>query len=209
MVHGRQFVGVTVEPLFVGYYTVGTPYENEADSLRVSLDGLGLAHDITGIDNRGDWQKNTQAKSDVLLSFIDKYPNRKLVYVDVDAFVLKKPVLFWDLSCDIACTLFNNSELLSGTIFFQATAKVRWLFQRWQELNRQYPLALPDGRAAWDQRTLHMAIKEFAGQIDFRELPQAYTYIVELSQKKYPDVEPIILHTRGSMRHGKTMGRVR
>jgi len=43
-----------------------------------------------------------------------------------------------------------------------------------------------------------MAISKIKG-VNFVELPQSYTWIVELTQR-YTDCSPIIMHTRGAKR---------
>jgi len=60
-------------------------------------------------------------------------------------------------------------------------------------------VTLPNGKDAWDQRTLKMAIKRISG-LKFVELPQEYTWIVELTSRHCPGLNPIILHTRGAKR---------
>lgn len=185
-----------MKPIVIGYYTVDTPYELEARKLIVSLEALGYEHDLLPVENLGSWQKNTQFKAQVVEQMLLKH-QRPILYLDVDAVMVQKPVLLDGLSCDIAAVHFaDTTELLSGTVYFTPQSKP--VVKRWQEINEAYPEKLPDGRLAWDQRTLRLAIKEL--QAHFVELPQEYTWIVELTQKRFPGLAPVILHTRGALR---------
>jgi hypothetical protein len=195
------------DPLYVGYFTIDTPYAQEADKLRQSLDRLHLPHELTGVPNLGSWQKNTQYKSRFIQQQLQQHDGRPLVYLDVDALVLRRPVLFNDLDCDLAFVRFNGEELLSGTVYFGNTPTCRKVVDRWVHNCQRFPDTFPpdllghypNGEAAWDQRLLDLARIETPG-VRCVELPQAYTYIEDLSRSRYPGVEPIILHTRGRSR---------
>ena len=88
--------------MVVGYYTVNTPYEEEAQNLLQSLNKLKVNHDIIGVKTLGNWQANTRFKAGFMLDMLIKWPNHRLLYVDVDAVVHKSPDLFKNYSCDIA-----------------------------------------------------------------------------------------------------------
>jgi hypothetical protein len=182
----------------VSYYTVNTPYENEAELLKLSLHSVGCSYAICGVENRGSWQRNTQMKAEFIRLMLDAYKTA-IVYLDVDAIVVKYPKAFDTLKCDIAAVHFADTrELLSGTVYFAGTPACVKTVDRWIELNAEHPEVLPDGRVAWDQRTLALAIKEVNPA--FIELPQSLTWIAELTQKRCPNVDPIIMHTRGAKR---------
>ena len=114
--------------------------------------------------------------------------------------MIQPPILLDNLRADIAAVHFREKdELLSGTLYLGNTRKCHKIVQRWIRLNEQYPEKLPNGKPAWDQRTLKMAINQIKGT-NFIELPQAYTFIVELTQRYYPGLNPVIMHTRGAKR---------
>ena len=187
-------------PLVIAYYTVDTPYEGEAEVLKASLETTGYGYDVRGVPNQGSWQKNTQLKARFVQHMLQAYPGRPLLYLDVDAVMVQPPVLLDNLKEDIAAVHFaNTTELLSGTVWFGGTTQCCRVVQKWIHINEQYPVTLPDGREAWDQRTLEMAIKRVTG-VRFLELPQEYTWIVELTQRRCPGLSPIIMHTRGAKR---------
>ena len=115
--------------------------------------------------------------------------------------MISAPILLDDIEADIAAVHFaNQRELLSGTVYLGNTAKCNEAVDRWIEINEKYPVKLPNGRDAWDQRTLEISIKETPG-FNFVELPQSYTWIIGLTQKKCPnETHPVIMHTRGAKR---------
>jgi hypothetical protein len=187
-------------PLVVAYYTLETPYEGEAEVLKASLETVGYSYDIRGVPNQGSWQRNTQLKADFVRHMLTVYTGRPLLYLDVDAVMVQPPSLLDNLQADIAAVHFaKKAELLSGTVWFGNTPQCNRIVRKWIWLNTQYPETLPSGKAAWDQRTLEMAIKKVGGA-KFVELPQEYTFIVELTQRHCPELSPVIMHTRGAKR---------
>jgi len=188
-------------PLVIGYFTVDTPYEHEAEVLKVSLESVGYSYLICGIPNQGSWQKNTQIKAQFILCMLQEHPGKPLLYLDVDAIMVQPPVLLDTICADIAAVHYTrpHGELLSGTLYLGNTIRCNALVRKWISFNEQYPVTLPNGKDAWDQRTLKMAIKRISG-LKFVELPQEYTWIVELTSRHCPGLNPIILHTRGAKR---------
>ena len=202
---GRRGIELSrkMRPLYIGYFTVRTPYEQEAASLIKSLDAFGLEHDIVPIESLGSWQKNTQYKSRFVLSMFEAHPNRPLVYIDVDAVVKRQPVMFDTLQCDIAAVRFLRAELLGGTVYFAGNDCSLAVVQAWCRLCERYPDQLPDGSDAWDQRLLDMALTE-TKDARFEELPPVYTWIEDLSAQ-YFQGDPVILHTRASQKYKKVV----
>lgn len=184
-------------PLYVGYYTEGA-YERDAIGLIEALNALELPHEFIKIESGSTWQQITQRKALIIQEAMCRHPDRPLVYLDVDCLVIKRPTVFDTLKCDVAASMFGG-VLLSGTLYFGPTAAAKQVVADWITLNKKYPVTLPNGSEAWDQRTLQMVLDKKAAS--FVSLPPEYTYMIGLSQIKYPDVNPIILHTRGSLRH--------
>lgn len=189
--------------IFIGYYTLDTPYEGEAVVLRESLDALNLPHDLTAVPKFKSWMQATQFKSQFVADAFERH-SRDLCYIDVDSIVIAEPIeVLTAVHCDIAASIFNGDELLSGVVRFNRTAKSEAVIERWCELNQKYPDRLPDGREAWDQRTLWMAIKECGAEM--QALSAASNYIVGLSQRRYPGINPQIIATRGALKYRKEM----
>lgn len=196
---------------FIAYFTLDTPYEAEAVLLKESLDRLGLDHDVRAVPRFRTWQRATQYKATFCRQMLGEYPGRPLCYVDVDALVMRDPRPLFDvLDCDVAAARHRGIDLLSGTVYFGGTDKTREVVDRWCDLCEQYPEAFPagmlsyfpNGSAAWDQRMLDIAIQR-TPDTRFVVLPPEYTYIQNLTEKLHPKLEPMILHTRASMRFRK------
>jgi len=184
----------------IGYYTKDTPYEQDMKVLRLSLDAYSIPHNLIGIDDRGGWQENTTYKPYFVRDMLD-VATGPVVYIDVDAFVLGPLTLLEQLSCSIAACVFG-SEMLSGTLYLRPDDTTRRIVDRWIELTELYPETLPDGRPAWDQRTLKMAVAECTVPDAFVRLPHEYAYIVGLTPLQYQlENAPVIVHTRGRFRH--------
>lgn len=185
----------------IAYYTRDTPYEGEAEVLRLSLESMEYSYLICEVPNLGSWQRNTQFKAPFIQQILGEHPGQPLLYLDVDAVMLQPPSLLDNLKADIAAVHFAKpgGELLTGTLWLGNTVQCGRIVKKWIHFNILYPDTLPNGRAAWDQRTLAWAIKQVRG-VNFVELPQEYTYIVELTQRRCPNLNPVILHTRGAKR---------
>ena len=187
-------------PTVISYFTVDTPYEAEAEVLKLSLESVGYSYIVCGVKGLGSWQKNTQLKAHFILTMLEEQPGQPLLYLDVDAIMVQPPTLLDDLKADIAAVHFRKrSEFLSGTIFLGNTPICRHIVKEWIKINEQFPETLPNGKLAWDQRTLKMAIDKTEA-VDYVELPQEYTWITELTQKYAPELSPVIMHTRGAKR---------
>jgi hypothetical protein len=186
--------------VIVAYYTLNTPYEQEAEKLINSLNKLGLTHDVVGVPNLGNWQANTRFKAKFMQAMLDKHIGKNLLYVDSDAIVHSKPVLFKDYEADIAVRWqdfrWRENECLSGTIFMANNKKTRELCQRWQGINEsEGPNA-----TTFEQWNLGSIIKqmESEGKITSKNLPPEYTMIFDSMRAMYPNVVPVIEHFQAS-----------
>jgi hypothetical protein len=200
------------KPLIVGYFTEDTPYEGEAKVLEKSLETHGYEYNLEGVKNLGSWQRNTQYKAQYIADMLETYPGERLVYLDVDAIVVHPLTAIEELSdeVDIAAVHYaKTNELLSGTVYFSGSEACQDVVDKWLMLNIMYPEVIPAaapgnvfGREmeAWDQRTLQMAINE-TPECLFEELPQEYTWIVELTDKYQKGLNPVIMHTRGAKKY--------
>jgi hypothetical protein len=181
-------------PVYVAYYTTGTPYEEEAKLLRASLDLFRLEYEIQGVPSLGSWQKNTQFKAFFIQEMLAKYSDRPVVYLDADAIVRAYPILFDEINCDIAVHHYDNKrrnfkELLSGTVYFGTSSKAREIVEVWIETNRELP-------EQWDQKNLQLALDRVP-DVSFVELPPSYCLIFDLMKDQGPAV---IEHFQASRR---------
>ncbi len=186
--------------VIVAYYTLNTPYEEEARKLIESLNKLGLNHDVVGVPNLGSWQSNTRFKAKFMQDMLNKHQGKNLLYVDSDAIVHSKPILFENYNADIAVRWqdfrWRKNECLSGTIFMANNEKTRELCQRWQGINEsEGPNA-----TTFEQWNLGSVIKEMEseGKITSKNLPPEYTMIFDSMRAMYPNIKPVIEHFQAS-----------
>lgn len=189
--------------IIVAYYTINTPYETEAKKLISSLYKLGLNYDVIGVPNLGSWQSNTRFKAKFMEDMLNKHQGKNLLYVDSDAIIHSKPVLFKDYTADIAVRWQNfrwrENECLSGTIFMANNEKTRKLCQRWQQVN----ISEGVGATTFEQWNLGKVIKEMEseGEIISKNLPPEYTMIFDSMREMYPGVVPVIEHFQASRKY--------
>ena len=186
--------------IIVAYYTINTPYEDEAKKLIRSLNQLGLNHDVVGVPNLGNWQANTRFKAGFMTDMLNKHQGKNLLYIDSDAIVHSRPVLFENYNADIAVRWqdfrWRQNECLSGTIFMANNDKTRELCSRWQKINRsEGPNA-----TTFEQWNLGSVIKqmESEGKLITKNLPPEYTMIFDSMRAMYPDIVPVIEHFQAS-----------
>ncbi len=188
---------IYADPIYIAYYTVNTPYEEEVINLKNSLDQFSLPYDIQGVPSLGSWQRNTQYKTLFIRDMVNKYPDRPVVYVDADAIVRSPPIFFDQLECDVAVHHFYNKkrnflELLSGTVYFGPTENAKKLIDKWIEVNQEFP-------DQWDQKNLDIAIKRMP-ELKIVELPPSYCLIFDTMKDQGPAV---IEHFQASRRFKK------
>jgi len=178
--------------IVVGYYTRGTFYEGLASEFEESLKKYAISYYIEAIDSLGDWHLNTSYKPTFLKQMLRKFPDKDIVYVDVDAKFFAYPILFESLQCNIAVHLFDRRlhrtkatgfEVLSGTVFLKNNEEVRGLVDKWEALCIAKPYV-------WDQKSLEKVLGE-----DFYNLPPEYCIIFDV-MKHIKD--PVIVHYQAS-----------
>tara|TARA_B100000768_G_scaffold70548_1_gene67723 strand:- start:6732 stop:7808 length:1077 start_codon:yes stop_codon:yes gene_type:complete len=189
--------------MIVGYYTVNTPYEEEAKILFKSLNKLGLNYDISGVKTLGSWQANTRFKAGFMLDMLIKHPNHRLLYVDVDAVVHQSPDLFKNYNCDIAVRWqdfrWRKNECLSGTIYMENNERTKLICKLWRDIN------VNEGNESnrmeqWNLDTVINKMKADDPNFTYKNLPPEYTMIFDSMRGMYPNIVPVIEHFQASRR---------
>lgn len=186
--------------IIVAYYTINTPYEQEANKLKASLDKLNVSYDIVGVKNLGNWQANTRFKARFMQDMLDKHKGKNLVYVDSDAVIHQYPSLFDNYPYDIAVRWqdfrWRKNECLSGTIFMANNQATRELCKRWEGVN------VSEGPSAktFEQWNLGKVIEDMRreGKVKDSNLPPEYTMIFDSMRAMYPNINPVIEHFQAS-----------
>lgn len=183
------------DPIYIAFYTIDTPYEEEAKKLEASLREFSLPYEIEAIPTLGSWQENTKYKAIFIQNMLFKHTGRAVVYLDCDAVIRERPTLFDNIDCDIAVHYYESKnrpdrELLSGTLYVAPTENARRLIELWRYVNQEYP-------SRWEQKNLSIALK-FMPEIKIYELPPTYCLIFDLMKDRG---RPVIEHFQASRRY--------
>lgn len=186
-------------PLFVSYYTLDTGYEQEIKNLINSCEKLSLETDFVGIDSKGKWDQNCCYKPRFLLEMLEKH-KRPIVWVDADAVILKKPLFFDSLECDIALRIYEDlplehpSKLITGTLFLNDTPAIKTLLELWETKCSQ--MLAENNKEVWDQIALKYVLLESGAGVNITPLPDPYCAIYD--KKKTLKNDAVILHYQAS-----------
>ena len=182
----------------VSFYTIDTPYEQEAQEMKASAEAVGL-RDIRlyPVLSKGSWERNCQLKAEIIQQAAHELQT-PFLYVDSDARFNEYPAMLdyaWDQ--DIAVHYFKGRELLSGTLWVNPSHETFALLAMWIVLNLEQP-------RVWDQKTLAQAIQQ---QPDLRvlRLPAEYCYIYDLSKQHYGVRNAVITHYQASRKYKRGM----
>lgn len=189
----------------ISYYTKENGYEKIArDYLIPTLNRYELDYYIEAIDNLGNWNVNTRYKVKFIKRMLNKYKN-PVVFLDVDAQILKYPKLFFELKgYDLALHYLNwaknwknrpskRRDALSGTLYLDYNEKVLSFLDEWKVENTK------DSR--WEQQNMQ-AVLERRKDLKVYKLPYSYATIVNYDNKIPKHMiskdEVVILHNQKS-----------
>lgn len=186
-----------MKPIYVGYFTEGTPYEDEARQCAESLERFGLDYDFLQVENSGDWCRNCAKKPSIIHSMMLRHDGRPVVYLDVDARMRQHPILLESFApdVDVAYHKKDGQELLSGTLYFGPTAHARNLVMAWSEMCLKHP-------DVWDQKHLQ-GILDNTNAYRTAELPASYVSIFDAQMSD----DPVIEHMQASRRLREVVSR--
>ncbi len=196
-------------PLVIGYYTVGTSYEQEIKGMVQSARAHGLEVHIEGIASEGSWTKNTYYKARFIGRKLLEYPNRPLLFLDADSRIRRYPAWFDNLPADFAATEFKwgewgkkgrPNEISTAVMYLRSVPAVRDLVREWIRRNDSTPM-----RPCQDQRNLTALVDEWrnSGRLNFIELPPTYCQIFDSMAHLGA---PVIEQMQASRRFKKEIG---
>lgn len=178
-------------PVVVSYYTPA--YHADAMEMQRTAREFGLFTDVRPVPDLGDWCHNCAMKPAFIRDRMLDYECRPIVWLDADARVRRRPLLFYDQPCDFAAHWRHGSELLSGTLYFGTTPRAWKLAALWCEEQRKTP-------GVWDQKVLQNVIESGAVEgLNVRKLPATYTAVFD-DVKMGTEDEWVISHHQASRR---------
>ncbi len=194
----RETLGHEQMPVVLCYFTLDTPYADEAKKLRASCERLGLEHRIVGVRPRGSWEANCAYKA----RFVEEHwraIGRPVLWVDADALVRRTPDLLRGVAADFAVHRALGWMFASGTVFFNQTPEAEALLVRWRERCEADP-------TTWDQVHLDAAWEDVVRErpLETLWLPREYTFINDLNDAALAE-DPVIEHTQASRRFKATV----
>jgi hypothetical protein len=181
----------------VSCYTKNSIYEGQARRLANSAREVDVPLIIYPVPNSPIWRLNLNHKSATVLQAMKDHPKSDIVWLDADAVIRHRPVLFDFLSTaqdwDIAAHFYEKSrlerrELLSGTLWIANTPKGRQIVEAWDGLGRQKPNIR-------HQKCLHLILDQDP-KVRIYGLPASYTRIFDA--RGMAGVEPVIEHFQAS-----------
>ena len=189
-------------------FTAYTPeYEPEARLLRKSMAQVGLHLASIPYESTGDWMRNCALTVEKTLVALDWLHPAPLVWIDSDARVLQKPILFDEITADIGVHKRCNKHgggfhYNSGTIYWANNGKVREFLTHQFNLLERYR----ETRAGVYPYMNHMLTVE-PHDLEIYELPLEYSFIegTEQPEEQIPFGRVVILHTQASRRLSKVV----
>jgi hypothetical protein len=171
-----------------------------ADSLRVQ----NLPYHLFAVERSGDWSRETMRKPDVVLDAMKVYPNKTLVFMDVDCIVrgsldeLVDSIVSADFSCYATVRMkglrrtSQRFSLSSRVMLIRPTEGARNLMEQWKLACRERP-------------NLHGAERNlvlgFARAYGMKFSPMLEIY----AGREVPEAPPnaVIVHESVAFAHGK------
>jgi len=185
--------------LVVSFYTEGF-YEKVANSYLIpSLKEFNIPYYIEKLPSQKNWNHNTNLKPYFCLKMLEKFPDKKLVWIDADSRVVNDPEMFnlnyelgvvyisWKVWFNYRKNIENKKELISNVIMFKNTDIVKKIFVEWQKGTQNRPFV-------WEQKHLENAVDKYLSEINLLTLSEGYSYFDTLPNGTKPNVKiiPII-----------------
>jgi len=179
----------------VSFMTKNTVYEKVLkEYLGSTVGDLKVPYIFYAMNNEGSWIKNVAMKPRVILQALEQFPEN-IVFLDADSKIECFPTLFNEIppEFDLAAHYLDwnawygytekspRKELLSGTMFFRNTEKVKKLVKKWA--------ADASAHTIWEQKLLQNILQREKTAYRVYDLPLSYCYIRTLPNGSEPKVK--------------------
>lgn len=194
-----------MEPIIISFYTLGTPYEEEAKKLISSCEKFDIESDIVGLPSQGSWEKNCAIKPFFILQKL-KELDRPVLWVDADGVFLRRSRFneFNDSDFAVRVNEFlpktHESRIVSNTIFVRNNAAASAVLEKWCALTEKELNNKERAMEFWDQTTLRDAL-ERSPKFKFLPMPLKFAKIFDFDDLFISEQEVVIEHYQASRRH--------
>jgi len=191
-------------PTVICFYTKHTAYAARAKKLIASCNACALPYSVDSIPNLGNWERNCCYKPKYILQKLSELQSAVL-WVDADAEIVKKPLLFENFSPDIALRIvkhlpnYHPSKMISGTVYFNNTPSAFDILKRW---DTECERLLQMERNVWDQIALRNVL--LRSQAYIYPLPESYYMVYDRIEK---GEEAFVIHYQLSRTEKKVINR--
>lgn len=179
--------------IFCSYYTLDG-YAGEARNLRLSLEKFKINYRFKSIKSKGTWLENVKYKPKFILDMLNEH-KCPVVWIDADSIVRQTPTVLFYLAnsdADFAAHWRDDSQLLSGTLFFNVTGGSQRLLAEWVRLTLEFK--------DWtDQAVLQHVIEvNLVPDLKIDRLPASYCQIFDTMAH---NGDPVIEHFQASRKY--------
>jgi hypothetical protein len=177
-------------PKLISFYTDDWLYPNHAERLKKECDNLGLQHRIERLESHGGYLQNCRMKPDFILRCLleEKTP---VLWIDVDASILKLPTYFVNLQADISAKRMSprrNRIWHVGTMWFNYNKKTLDYVTEWKNLTLDWSDELSFDQLYKSNRDIN--IVDMPKQY-FRRSASGSTVILHRSSKSVSKLEQL------------------
>ena len=168
-------------------------YLDQIQTLKASLQALGINHYFKCYEPRGGWEANTRIKAHFIAHALQRLPKHDVAYLDADAVVRQPLTLFEAASADVTMLFdhrrrgtVNTLRIAAGTLLVRNTPGGRKFAARWAD---------EAGKAAALDLDEDLIYRMFPtlDDVTFAVLPGRYSKIFDA-----PGVDPVVEHFQAS-----------
>lgn len=184
-------------PIYISYYTIDTPYEEEVKKLAASLIQFELPHELWGLPSLGSWAKNVSQISNVCREAVDKYPDRPVVFICADCIIRQRPELLEKMPSDIDFAVHYGlyhkriGRQVNGSCYYFAPTDEAKILVREYERRCMVELAANDF-PRWEEKVMQEIIDEGKWKGKWLNLPGTYSKIFDNEIQDGANEPPVI-----------------
>jgi len=194
--------------IIISFYTKGFYEEVINKYLIPSVKKFNLPYYIEELPSKKNWSFNTNLKATFCKKMLEKFPDKKLVWMDADSEIVEYPYEFDRDDYDIAINRIDwllwfyyrknkidVKEVINNVFIFKNIPIVKIIINEWIEGTNKNPYR-------WEQKHLEKAIDNHKNELKVLYLPQSYAYFDTLPNGSKPKVpfNPVIKQYQVSRR---------